>query len=170
MTKTELWDYMTQEVREYMGMRYFQTTRCLLTAEQIDQICESEIIAIESSPSYMDYKKQQEEAESVAYLSSLGLAKGDKVTLHLHEWRNDTIHCFQVDQKCDCILQGLQKGVPILTKGKKEIRFRSSSAWSLLKDGIVYLEHIEHQTILPNTYTDEQLARLRINLLELQKL
>jgi len=168
MTKTELWDYMTQEVREYMGMRYFQTTRCLLTAEQIDHICESELAVLES------YKKK-EEIYGQAHLESMGLKPGDKVTIRLHEYQDDSIHCFQTAQECECYIfgsYGLDNDLLILRKKgkKKELRFNQFISWDLIHDGKVVWSRINPQNIIPGTYTDEELARIRIRLSELQKL
>lgn len=42
-TNEQLWNYFSQEMKEYMANRYFKTTRCLLTKEQIDYICTEEL-------------------------------------------------------------------------------------------------------------------------------
>ena len=46
VTPQQILEYMTFEVRVYMAMRYFKTTRCCLTLEQITHICEEEIKVI----------------------------------------------------------------------------------------------------------------------------
>jgi len=43
ITKEEYWKALDQEVREYLSMRYFHTTRCLLSEENMDHIYKEEM-------------------------------------------------------------------------------------------------------------------------------
>ena len=42
-TTKELWEYFDLNTREYMAIRYYKTTRCMLTPEQIEHICLEEL-------------------------------------------------------------------------------------------------------------------------------
>lgn len=60
LTPEELWDNLTNEVREYMANRYFQTTRCCLKPEDIQYICEEEINFLNHRNIYLNYKEWEE--------------------------------------------------------------------------------------------------------------
>jgi hypothetical protein len=42
IAKEKFWDYISQEVREYLSNRYYSKTRCLLTQDEINNIVEKE--------------------------------------------------------------------------------------------------------------------------------
>jgi hypothetical protein len=115
-------------------------------------------------------------------LSQLGFRIGDKVTLQLFEYRDDRIHCFQVAQEGECIIHGVKVArfsddkvkflTPVLKREnrKKEINFNEYLSWDLKKDGKVILSHRAEQVIIPETYTEEQIAEFKPRLLFAQKI
>jgi hypothetical protein len=114
-------------------------------------------------------------------LSQLGFRIGDPVTLEIHEYRDDRIHCFAVAQTAECFIHGVtlktdEKNnnflAPILKKKdkKRAIYHNDYLSWDLKKDGKVILSHRAEQVIIPDAYTEKQISDYRVRLLEAQKI
>lgn len=117
-------------------------------------------------------------------LSSLGLSEGDAVTLEIHEYREDKVHCFAAAQTIECFIKSVELHLPnkyapetymypLLLKNKKAKRTFSclfQHSWTLKKDGKIILEHIKESQIIPGTYTKEEIAEITPRLLESQKI
>ena len=47
MKKEKFWDKIDNSVKEYLAMRYYKTTRCLLKPSQIEHISKQETLFME---------------------------------------------------------------------------------------------------------------------------
>lgn len=117
-------------------------------------------------------------------LKSLGLSVDEKVVLHIQHYRDDTVHCYIVERKIECMLSNIHvnnygfkdKGAflsPLLhMKGKKSrLHFNQFASWNLYKaDGTtLIISHQEDSIIVPGAYTEETLQRTKETCERLQK-
>lgn len=147
-----------------------------LTLDKIAKIEEEYAAKKTACEKYIDLLKSK-------MLPSLGLSEGDAVTLEIHEYREDKVHCFAVAQTVECFIKDVQLHMPnkydtelylkpLLLKTKKAKRTFGNyiHSWTLKKDGKVILEHVKKSDIIPGTYKEEELEAYRTRLYESQKI
>lgn len=142
-----------------------------------------------------DSLKEQELSAREELLQAMNDIAGSQGlwTLVLDEWRDDRVHAFQAAQVVPNILiNGFSLDptgfpVPILRKARftktgklkfkggapdsKKVHFNSGCSWRLVdRHGEAQFGRSAEQVIIPDTWSDEDLDRLRAKLGELQKI
>jgi hypothetical protein len=126
--------------------------------------------------------------ENKSYLEDYNCKKGDEVTIHLIESRDDTVFCFQAEQKADVILEDIRFMdssklspeytekfyYPILkTKSKNKrnnVHMNQFLSWKLYKNDELILQHKHKDTIIKGTYKKGELKKQRERCLKLQRI
>ena len=110
-------------------------------------------------------------------MHAFGLEVGDEVTLHIHDYREDSCGCFIVAREVKCYVTAiciyeseyqptfLAPTVVMKDKRgklkKKNYNYNQFCSWTLVKDGKVLIDHPRESEIIECKYTQEQIDKIR---------
>lgn len=124
------------------------------------------------------HKAELDSFKNYQILEDLGLEVGDKVVLKLLEYRDDRVHCFQVEKETICFIDKIfvindsEIGKSFLApslkfkdkKGnlkKTVVNYSRFLSWELYKDNELIMEYKSEQIIIDGTYTEEEINKIR---------